>query len=590
MKNFTVMKGFLSLLLITLLATNRLAAQTASISPANGSIVAGTTQSFTITTSGFGGNGNDRTYAYTITGPGATIPASPAVFNCTSGCNSESHAFQFTVPGTYTIEVTVTQDEGGSGVANASTTLTVFNPNLWSTSGTGPIRAYTVNPVTGDIINGPATIATPVTSTAALGKNKSNPNDPDGYLYYLNRDDANSLNGVVTVYSVSPTGANNGSRGTIDMNGPANNEDFSYVRLGFDDSGKGWVIAGNATNGTVYIASFQGNGSAAISNVNTFGNASLGISGGSASEFQNGDLAISGNGTLYVVANISDGSTYVYTLNSLSTPTTLTRKWTVLDQDNNNFTGSVNGVAWTQSGSLHISTSTGIYFIDQFTANTASGTVNATLVPGSTSPSGLTDLASDAFPTQTTLPVRLLTFSGTYRNQEALLNWDTENEVNFSHFEIERSTNGSVFTAISNKPSQNNSGRSAYQHSDNLATVAGSVFWYRLKIVDLDGQFKYSNVIMIRKDEKSITGITMNPNPVRGNGQATIRFTSSQSGLVTIRVLDITGRVLLQQQSKTYEGNNSVALNNSERLQPGSYVIQVAKEDEVSTAKFTVVR
>ncbi len=590
MKSFTFLKGFLSLFLIMLLATNRLAAQTASISPDNGSIVAGTSQSFTITTSDFGGNNNDRTFVYTITGPGATIPASPANFNCTTGCNSESHSFQFNTPGTYTIAVTVTQTQGGSAVANASTTLTVFNPNMWSASGTGPIRAYTVNPVSGEIINGPAEISTPSVSTAALGKNKANPNDPDGYLYYLNRDDANSLNGVVTVYSVSPTGTNNGSRGTIDMNGAGNNEDFSYVRLGFDDSGRGWIIAGNATNGTVYIASFQGNGSAAISNVNTFGNASLAISGGSASEFQNGDLAISGSGTLYVVANISDGSTYVYTLNSLSTPTTLTRKWTVLDQDDNNFTGSVNGVAWTQSGSLHISTSSAIYFIDQFTANTASGTVNATLVPGSTSPSGLTDLASDAFPTQTTLPVRLLTFSGTYRNQVAALNWETENEVNFSHFEVERSSNGSLFTSIGNKPSLRSTGRSAYQHTDNLAAVSGNVFWYRLKIVDLDGQFKYSNVVMVRKDDKIISGIMLSPNPVRGNGLATIRFNSSQSGLVTIRVLDITGRVVLQQQSKTYEGTNSLPLNNADKLQPGSYVIQLAKEDQVSTAKFTVVR
>ncbi|MBK6827139.1 MAG: hypothetical protein IPG86_09780 [Chitinophagaceae bacterium] len=70
-------------------------------------------------------------------------------------------------------------------------------------------------------------------------------------------------------------------------------------------------------SGNIYIASFQGNGVNPISSVNTFGNTSLTVNApGTAAEFQNGDLAITANGTLYALANVT-----VYgRLRLLSTP------------------------------------------------------------------------------------------------------------------------------------------------------------------------------------------------------------------------------------------------------------------------------
>jgi hypothetical protein len=128
---------------------------------------------------------------------------------------------------------------------------------------------------------------------------------------------------------------------------------------------------------------------------------------------------------------------------------------------------------------------------------------------------------------QSTLPVRLISFTGNYRDQSTNLNWETENQENFDHFEIERGTNGAQFTAIGSKAAlAGNTSRLGYSYSDDLGNVNGSVFYYRLKIVDKDGQFKYSNVIMIRKESKSINGVAINPNPVVG-GLATVRFTST---------------------------------------------------------------
>jgi hypothetical protein len=191
---------------------------------------------------------------------------------------------------------------------------------------------------------------------------------------------------------------------------------------------------------------------------------------------------------------------------------------------------------------------------------------------------------------QSSLPVKLLSFTGSYRNQSATLSWQTENEQNFDHFEIERSTDATNYAAIGFKQaSADNAGRQSYQYPDDLSAVSKNVIYYRLKIVDKDGQFQYSNIIMIRKESKSINGITLNPNPVV-NGMATIRFTSAGSDAVSFKVIDMTGKVVLQQQNKVYEGNNSVSINNLDRLQVGVYLLQMANGGEIMSIKFNIAR
>lgn len=201
-----------------------------------------------------------------------------------------------------------------------------------------------------------------------------------------------------------------------------------------------------------------------------------------------------------------------------------------------------------------------------------------------------TEFTCLSYPQQSTLPVKLISFTGSYRNQATTLNWLTENELNFDHFEIERSATGAGFKTIGFKTStSSNSSRQSYQYGDDLSNVAGNVFYYRLKMVDRDGQFKYSNVIMVRKDAKGINGIALNPNPVI-NGMATVRFTASAASIVNFRVVDMSGRLVLQQQNKIYDGNNSISLNNLDRLQPGVYLLQMVNGQDMTTIKFNIAR
>ena len=195
-----------------------------------------------------------------------------------------------------------------------------------------------------------------------------------------------------------------------------------------------------------------------------------------------------------------------------------------------------------------------------------------------------------SFPQPVILPVKLLSFSGSYSNNATALSWETESEVNFDRYEIERSGNGSDFTYAGKVAAQAGNDKKQYEFTDNLASVSGGLFYYRLKMIDIDGKFKYSNVILIRRDARSINGISISPNPVVGSANATVRLSSATTGKIDIRVIDMSGKVVLQQQSRVSEGTNSISINNTNRLQSGIYTVQVLQNDEAMNTKISILK
>ena len=587
MKKFTF-KGIIALFFLFAFSQNESFSQTATITPANSVILAGSTQTFTVVTSGLGGDNSNRTFAYTITGPGATIPATPTSIFCTSGCNSEDHSFQFPTAGTYTVGVTVTQTESGSNVASTSTSITVVGipnaPNLWATSSSGnQVSSFTVT--NGLYVNGPTDIFDPFPSTtettAALGRSDK-PTAANGYFYWLPNNYTGNA-GLVQVYASNATGGSRTLIGSLDVNG-ASGSDLGFVRLGMDGNGVGWILA--ADNSTVFLAKFISNLANPVAI--TLEDANVALTGGTASTFFNGDICFSGTGALYALAN--NGSTtqiFIGTPNGSST--TLTKKWDLVSPGGATFNVNVNGVAFDLLGSLYVSTADGLYYINAGKVNGPAGTVECALVKSQT---GLQDLASNVFPSTTLLPVKLISFTGTLNGSTTNLNWVTESIQNFSHFEVERSTDGVNFTSIVNKNATGDlSSRATYVYGDNMTSFgANYAVYYRLKMIDLDGKFSYSNIILIRKDGKAITDIRVIPNPLIKGSIATIRFEASERATVNLNVLDMSGRTVLRQQNNVEQGTNSVPLNNFTTLQPGTYILQMNDGVNVQTTKFIIAK
>jgi len=585
MKKFITQFGVLSLFLLILASFLKVSAQTATISPINANIGAGQSQYFTITTTGFGADDNDRDFAYTITGPGATNPTTPITFPCTSGCDIESHGFDFPTAGTYTINVTVTQTEGGSAVANTSTSLEVWVPNLFASFGDASIWNFNADQTTG-VLNHSGNLFTVASAPQAMAKNIITGTDITGGIYHLDNSATNG--GTVNLYASESTGGVVDQLvATADING-ASTSNLNFARLGFNASGTGWILAGDGTD--LYLASFTGNGINATT-ITSLGTVTI-ATPGTIADFADGDLAISGTGVMYVVASVgAGGDTYVYSINNLSGPTyTISRKWKLVQAGGANFVSAVTGIAFTSNGSVQLSTGDDIVFIDQSSATISNGTIECPVV-SNISGAAFTDLGSDNFPLLTILPVKLISFGASVNNNTVSLNWEAENEENFSHYVVERKgANESSFSIVGNKPAYNSSGRNSYSLADNVSGISNNVFYYRLKIVDLDGKYNYSHTILVRKDGKSLTGIKINPNPIKAGTDATIRFNASVASTVTIRVIDMTGRTLFDQQYRVSQGVNSIPVKNTGTLQGGMYTLQVINEGQLDAIMFNVMR
>ncbi len=137
---------------------------------------------------------------------------------------------------------------------------------------------------------------------------------------------------------------------------------------------------------------------------------------------------------------------------------------------------------------------TGVTSLPDVTGNSSGGTLNNFTLMGSTS-----NWVSDTGP----LPLKLTSFNGYISGNDVLLQWTTSAEVNVQKFEIEKASGGSAFESVGELPAHNvSSSNSAYEWTDYDALIADNNL-YRLKMIDEDGNFSYSEVINIRGNKSS---------------------------------------------------------------------------------------
>jgi hypothetical protein len=92
-----------------------------------------------------------------------------------------------------------------------------------------------------------------------------------------------------------------------------------------------------------------------------------------------------------------------------------------------------------------------------------------------------------------TLPVTLTGFKAKVQDCQSLVSWQVTDAVNFSHFIVERSNDGRSFTGIAQLPY---TGSPAYSFTDG--TLDNTTTFYRLKMVDIDGDYTYSSIVSVK--------------------------------------------------------------------------------------------
>jgi hypothetical protein len=179
------------------------------------------------------------------------------------------------------------------------------------------------------------------------------------------------------------------------------------------------------------------------------------------------------------------------------------------------------------------------------------------------------------------LPLKLLNFTGSRQTGSIALNWQTESEQMVKEFELERSLDGVNFRTIATEKA-NNTGigsRNQYGYNDVAAEAlrAPERVYYRVKMVDQDGKFTYSNIVTIAP-LKGRQSLAVLPNPVKAAGVAEFEMTAA--GKVQLRVLNQTGQVLGAiyngfKEKGVHRVNLQSSLFDISRLPAGAYYLQM---------------
>ncbi|MFL5745597.1 MAG: T9SS type A sorting domain-containing protein [Niastella sp.] len=196
---------------------------------------------------------------------------------------------------------------------------------------------------------------------------------------------------------------------------------------------------------------------------------------------------------------------------------------------------------------------------------------------------GFINLSNPASPCGA-LPITLTQWSGVYKNNKTYLNWQAENALNFSHFVVEHGTDGIHFSPLGQVSTVASTAFSQSYSYEDAFPVEG-VNYYRLKMVDLDGKYAYSGILLIRTNGSGIQ-ISATPNPFTDHVVISIQSTTNETA--SLRLLNSDGKLVWRKTIFVSAGNNVQYFNDLQSLPKGVYIIKVDKGN--STEAFKMIK
>ncbi len=178
------------------------------------------------------------------------------------------------------------------------------------------------------------------------------------------------------------------------------------------------------------------------------------------------------------------------------------------------------------------------------------------------------------------LPVSLLSFTGQQINAQHVLNWQTSSEANSSHFELQYSPTGVSFATIGSVLAQGQSNvLTNYTYTHTNPTKGNN--YYRLKQIDKDGKYKYSNIILLRILQQKAS-VLVYPNPT-AEVLNIVLSNYTNTGNVTIKIYDVQGKLITNNNFK--KDNTNITINVT-TMAKGIYTLQINDNNDISTIKF----
>jgi len=175
--------------------------------------------------------------------------------------------------------------------------------------------------------------------------------------------------------------------------------------------------------------------------------------------------------------------------------------------------------------------------------------------------------------------VQLVYFTAAKDGDHAsLLQWATASEIDNAYFEVERSADANIWESLGQVAGQGTTTQAhTYTYSDDAP--ADGVNYYRLKQVDVDGHFVYTNIAQVTFDASVSAAVmsntmTMYPNPLSANASLTIQLSDASSAISNVIITNSIGEVVFSSVSAQDNVLHLSGLN----LSAGVYAVSVFTE------------
>lgn len=184
------------------------------------------------------------------------------------------------------------------------------------------------------------------------------------------------------------------------------------------------------------------------------------------------------------------------------------------------------------------------------------------------------------------LPVEWMSFEAVWQGEAGALRWETLQEINSSHFQIQRKIKGQgIFETLGKVEAHGNSTEvQAYQYLDESLNRInkGDKISYRLKQIDIDGQFEFSHIVELTASEE-IFKLRVYPNPASNHISIDV---NKGYGNQTLKILSVDGRKVFAQEIR--DTDRKIELNISSWAK-GAYIVQL-EDDRMTRSEQLIVK
>ena len=185
------------------------------------------------------------------------------------------------------------------------------------------------------------------------------------------------------------------------------------------------------------------------------------------------------------------------------------------------------------------------------------------------------------------IPVELASFAATTDKNDVILTWFTATETNNSGFEVQRKTTGGYESVAFVEGKGTTTETQNYLFRDK--NLLSDTYTYRLKQLDYDGSFSYSDEVEIDIDQPSVFYLGQNyPNPF--NPSTVIKYSVPSDGLVTLKVYDLLGKEVGKLVDEFKQAGTFDVMFDGSNLASGVYYYQLTAGEMTATKKLMLTK